>query len=286
MSIDTFLSFLFPEASDASGSAHIALTAIVFTALVLVRYAILATSVFGVGMLVGKLAPFRKIQPLPFTAAQIRREVLHSLRSMLIFAAVIGLVIALSRAGWTQIYLEPGARGWVWFWLQIPAAIMIQDFYFYWMHRAVHDERLYKRVHETHHLSTNPSAFAAFAFHPIEAFLEIAVIILIVMIIPMTPIAIAIYGALGLTYNIYGHMGYEIMPRFIVKSPLGSLLNTAVHHNQHHRTYKYNFGYYTVIWDRLFGTLHPKSESLYDSRTLKPATSAAAPTTGEATLQA
>ena len=286
MSLDAILAVFFPAETASSGSTNIVLAAATFTALVLVRYALIATSAFGIGKLVGKLAPFRKIQPLPFTAAQIRREVLHSLRSMLIFAAVIGLVIALARAGWTQIYLEPGARGWVWFWLQIPAAIMIQDFYFYWMHRAVHDDRLYKRVHETHHLSTNPSAFAAFAFHPIEAFLEIAVIILIVMIIPMTPIAIAIYGVLGLIYNVYAHLGYEIMPRFIVKSPLGSLLNTAVHHNQHHRTYKYNFGYYTVIWDRLFGTLHPKSESLYDSRTLKPATGAAAPTTGEAALQA
>ena len=31
-------------------------------------------------------------------------------------------------------------------------------------------------------------------------------------------------------------------------------------HNHHHKTFDYNFGYYTTILDRCFGTLHPDSE--------------------------
>ncbi|MEL6172893.1 MAG: sterol desaturase family protein, partial [Pseudomonadota bacterium] len=136
-----------------------------------------------------------------------------------------------------------------------------------WMHRFVHAPGIYDRVHRTHHLSTNPSAFAAFAFHPLEAVLEIAVFVVIVMLIPMTLSALILVGLFSLIYNVYGHLGYEIMPRFIAKSPLGYVLNKSAYHNQHHRTYRYNYGLYTAIWDRLFGTLHPHADRLYDEKT-------------------
>ncbi|MEL6388208.1 MAG: sterol desaturase family protein [Pseudomonadota bacterium] len=57
---------------------------------------------------------------------------------------------------------------------------------------------------------------------------------------------------------------------FIARSPLGRWLNTSAYHNQHHRTYRYNYGLYTVIWDRLHGTLHPKAEAVFDRATLPP----------------
>ena len=97
--------------------------------------------------------------------------------------------------------------------------------------------------------------------------LEIAVFVVIVMLIPMTLSALILVGLFSLLYNVYGHLGYEIMPRFIAKSPLGYVLNKSVYHNQHHRTYRYNYGLYTVIWDRLFGTLHPHADRLYDDKT-------------------
>ena len=44
-------------------------------------------------------------------------------------------------------------------------------------------------------------------------------------------------------------------------------MNTATSHNQHHRTYRYNYGLYTLIWDRLFGTLHPRYAETYAAAT-------------------
>lgn len=259
--------FLAPFISDWPDSARIAAIALVISLLVLLRYGLLTSVGFGLGQLVGKFAPHRRLQALPFTGEQIRREIFHSMTSVLVFTGVVGVIIFLTSAGWTRIYSEPGAYGWVWFWLQIPIALIIQDFYFYWMHRFVHAPGIYDRVHRTHHLSTNPSAFAAFAFHPLEAVLEIAVFVVIVMLIPMTLSALILVGLFSLLYNVYGHLGYEIMPRFIAKSPLGYVLNKSVYHNQHHRTYRYNYGLYTVIWDRLFGTLHPHADRLYDDKT-------------------
>lgn len=240
------------------------------SALILARYILFAGIGFVVSMIVDRLAPWRRLQSVSFPREQIFREIGYSLLSVLVFTIVIGLIIVMNRAGLTQLYFVPDCYGWVWFWLQIPVVLLIQDWYFYWMHRIVHRAPFYDRIHKTHHLSTNPSAFSAFAFHPLEALLEIAIFIVLILVMPLHVWALFTAGILSLTYNVYGHLGYEIMPRFIARSSLGRWLNTSAYHNQHHRTYKYNYGLYTVIWDRLHGTMHPRADDLFDRVTTNP----------------
>ena len=256
--------------ADWPGFVQLGALAIVIAILVLARYFLIAGTGFGVSVLIGKIAPWRRLQSVPFTRAQILREIGYSMQSVLVFLGVIGIIIALNRAGYAQLYFEVSDYGWFWFWAQIPLLLLIQDFYFYWMHRIVHMAPFYDRVHKTHHLSTNPSAFSAFAFHPLEAILEIAIFVVMVVVLPIHLTAFLIVGVCSLLYNVYGHLGYEIMPRFIAKGPIGYWLNKSAYHNQHHRTYRYNFGLYTVIWDRLHGTLHPHAESLFDDKTTNP----------------
>ncbi|MEO0714547.1 MAG: sterol desaturase family protein [Pseudomonadota bacterium] len=239
---------------------------------IIARYVVIAGIGFLVSMVVGRLAPWRRLQPVPFTRAQLLREIGYSMLTVIVFTGVIGCIIAMRRAGLTQLYFDPSEYGWAWFWLQIPVVLLIQDWYFYWMHRAVHMSPLYERVHKTHHLSTNPSAFSAFAFHPIEAMLEIAIFVVLIVVMPLHVTALFVAGFLSLIYNVYGHLGYEIMPRFIARSRIGSWLNTSAYHNQHHRTYRYNYGLYTVIWDKLHGTLHPKAEVVFDRASTPPST--------------
>ncbi|WP_306250981.1 sterol desaturase family protein [Parvularcula sp. IMCC14364] len=246
-----------------------AIAGVVF-ALIAVRYFLVAGTGFGISTLLGKIAPWRRLQNRDFSRQQIMREIAYSMLSTLIFVAVVGLIFVMTSAGWTQLYTDPYAYGLIWLILQVPVVLLIQDFYFYWMHRIVHEPAFYNRVHKTHHLSTNPSPFSAFAFHPFEAVLEIAILLVLVFIIPLHAIALITAGLLSLVYNVYGHLGYEVMPRFLANSPFGYWLNKSAYHNQHHRTYRYNYGLYTVIWDRLYGTLHPKADQLYDQATQKP----------------
>ena len=255
----------------ADWPAHfkIAAFAVIISILILARYMLIAGAGFVLSMIVGRFAPWRRLQNVPFTRAQLLREIGYSMVSVLIFTGIIGMIFVMNRAGLTQLYFDPGQYGWAWFWLQIPVILLIQDWYFYWMHRAVHTAPLYDRVHRTHHLSTNPSAFAAFAFHPLEAVLEIAIFVLLVVVMPLHVTALFVAGFLSLVYNVYGHLGYEIMPRFIARTPIGCWLNTSAYHNQHHRTYRFNYGLYTVIWDRLHGTMHPRAEELFDRATAK-----------------
>ena len=39
--------------------------------------------------------------------------------------------------------------------------------------------------------------------------------------------------------------------------PLLNLIGTSTFHAEHHENQKYNFGFYTLFWDYLFGTLEP-----------------------------
>jgi sterol desaturase/sphingolipid hydroxylase (fatty acid hydroxylase superfamily) len=116
-------------------------------------------------------------------------------------------------------------------------------------------------VHKVHHLSTNPSALASLAFHPLEALLEAAgVIVMIVLIAPPLPSVVA-FGLLAFAFNVLGHLGYEIVPRRILASRIGRWINSSTSHNLHHRAFKSNFGLYTLIWDRLFGTIDARYDA-------------------------
>jgi sterol desaturase/sphingolipid hydroxylase (fatty acid hydroxylase superfamily) len=237
----------------------------------LARYFIVAGAGWGAVAALARFAPSRRLQPVAFTGEQIRREIWYSTLTSLVFAVVTTAVFFASKAGWTRIYRDVDAYGWTWFWLSIPVMLMIHDFYFYWMHRIIHHDALFERVHRTHHLSTNPSPFAAFAFHPYEALAEAGIIVLLAFLLPVHAAALGIFALLSLIYNVYGHLGYEVMPRWLAKSPIGPWLNKSAYHNNHHRAFRSNYGLYTTIWDRLFGTFNPKSEEIYDRATLKAA---------------
>jgi sterol desaturase/sphingolipid hydroxylase (fatty acid hydroxylase superfamily) len=55
---------------------------------------------------------------------------------------------------------------------------------------------------------------------------------------------------------VFGHCGYEIFPRWFLRTPLGWVLNSVTHHAQHHEKFQANYGLYFNVWDRLMGTNH------------------------------
>lgn len=201
------------------------------------------------------------------TSGQISREVLHSLRSIFIFGIVSALVVYAAFSGWTQLYLEIDDYGWFWFVASLMIMIVLHDTYFYWTHRLMHHRWLYRFFHRTHHLSLNPTPWAAYAFSPAEAFIQAGIGPLIVLILPVHPIAFAIFMVWQISFNVFGHCGYEIYPRWFIRSPAAYFLNSVTHHAQHHEKFQANFGLYFNVWDRLMGTNHAEYESRFLSVT-------------------
>lgn len=129
----------------------------------------------------------------------------------------------------------------------------------------MHQPRLFQMVHLLHHRSTNPSPWAAYAFHPFEAILESFIFVIFLLTIPVNSIHLMAFFVFSLLYNVYGHLGFELYPRGFNKHWLGKWMNTSVSHNQHHQYFKGNYGLYFTIWDRLMGTLRTDYNQAFES---------------------
>src|SRR6476469_10387538 len=78
--------------------------------------------------------------------------------------SIVGTVVKVGappHAGVFRLYEDFHSHSWVWFLFSIAALIVLQDTYFYWTHRAMHHRWVFKHVHRAHHLSHNPSPWAA-----------------------------------------------------------------------------------------------------------------------------
>lgn len=192
------------------------------------------------------------------------REIRHSLLTTIILAAVAMLVLRTPLRGFTQLYSDIADYPVWWVPISVLLSLVVHDTYFYWMHRTVHSPVLYRRVHLVHHKSVNPSPWASFSFHFLEGVLEGMAAPIILFLIPMHPIALIIFGFLSFGINVYGHLGFEIAPKWLRHSFLFQILNTSTHHNLHHSKVKGNYGLYFRIWDRVMGTENPDYVNEYD----------------------
>jgi lathosterol oxidase len=192
------------------------------------------------------------------------REILHSLQTTAVLAVIGYLALYTPLKSHTLIYSDINTFPLWYIPISLVLSLVIHDTYFYWMHRLLHHKRLFKFTHLLHHRSTNPSPWTSYSFHFIEAWTEGAVLIVIVLILPIHPLTIMLFTVTGFIINVYGHLGYEIAPKWFRKTFLFEILNTSVHHNLHHSKFKGNYGLYFRIWDRLLKTEHPDYVKEYD----------------------
>lgn len=212
-----------------------------------------------------KLLVKYKIQKEEASKKNFRREIFYSILANLVFV-IVAFVVEFGPIGKFSLMYQDIHAFPLWYMpVSVVLALIIHDAYFYWMHRFIHTDSLYKFIHKTHHLSTNPSPFAAFAFHAGESVLEALVIVVIVFTIPMHISMILTFTTLSLLINVYGHLGYEIMPRWVRKTFLFEIFNSSVHHNMHHQYFKGNYGLYFRFWDRIMGTENPKYVESFDA---------------------
>ncbi len=233
-----------------------------------VRYLLVAGLAFAAWY--ARRAP-RKLQPAMPRAAQIRREIVYSIAAIVIFGVINVIIFGYGIAPHTQLYWNVAEHGWVYFWLSIPLMILLHDAWFYWTHRLMHARVLFRAFHGVHHLSRNPTPWAAYAFHPYESVVEALGVVLIFFVMPCHPLALLIFQTISTLINVYGHLGYELYPREWPAHWLGRWINTSVAHNAHHDKARHNFGFYFLFWDRWMGTLDPAYEASYREK-LAPAT--------------
>jgi sterol desaturase/sphingolipid hydroxylase (fatty acid hydroxylase superfamily) len=197
-------------------------------------------------------------------ASSMRRELAYSASTALIFSLVgVGLWYG-TRAGIFRVAPGFGDRGWAYFLATLVLLPIFHDAYFYWTHRAMHHRALFKVVHRVHHLSTNPSPCAAYAFAPAEALVQAAYVPLIALVMPMSDVALFLFLLFMICRNVMGHLGLELFPQSFVRSRFLGVHTTTTHHAMHHHRFTGNYGLYFTFWDRLMGTMHDRYEEEFD----------------------
>lgn len=205
---------------------------------------------------------------------QIRMELKNSAITVLVFTLMNTVLFNGSIAEVFKIYREgAGFPDW-YFWASVPLFLVLHDTYFYWTHRAMHHEKLYRYFHMTHHRSHNPTPFTAYNFAPLEAIVEFGFLPIALLFIPIHNDAIFIVMTIMIFKNASSHGGYEIMPRSWAKLPILGWLTTVTHHDMHHERGTGNYGFYFTWWDKWLGTEHANyhqrlKESLERSRVAK-----------------
>ncbi len=225
--------------------------------IVLLRYLLIAGGAYLVMYhLCRKKLSVRKIQGKYPSEEDIKRELSLSFSTVLIYTLVIWLLFFTPVKNWTQIVDSDESIGAMSFMIKLLLMLGIHDLYFYLTHRLLHHPKLYSRFHLAHHRSSNPTPLASLAFHPVEAFVQIGIVILLVFIMPVSFESIVLFGLINFLHNVYGHSGYEILPRRLLASVHARWFCNSTFHNLHHEKYTNNFGLYSRIWDSALGTTH------------------------------
>lgn len=237
-----------------------------FFGLIVARYFLIAGSIYGVLYLVmaHRVAAY-SLRRSPPQQNLIRQNITLSLVSAIIFALGAAIVMIAYDQGLTQIYADSHPYGAWYSIVSLLLVLILQDTYFYFLHRAFHHPRLFKWVHRGHHASGDPTPWASFAFDPPEAVLQALFFVLIVFILPLHFIILLAVLLTMTIWAVWNHLGYEFLPPAFAQHWLGKWLIGPTHHALHHRKYQVHYGLYFTTWDRLLGTHDPEYEQRFDA---------------------
>lgn len=200
----------------------------------------------------------------PRNRIAIADDIKLSILSGVLFALVAACFMAFYQRGYTQIYTPWNISGLGYTAFSYVTVLLLQDTYFYFVHRISHQRFFYKWTHQKHHQSYPPTPWTFFALEPLEAIGQATFLLAITLVLPLH---IGVLIAILLTMSIWAvgnHLGFSIVPDSCISRYLGRWFIGSSHHLVHHRKLARHYGLYFTFWDRLLGTQDPE----YDSKRL------------------
>ena len=203
----------------------------------------------------------RRITPIPAPFSRI--EMLLAVFCVVLNAAFAVVGVILWREGIIEIrpYGDYSALT-----VLADSAILFvaMDFSMYVFHRVAHHPIFYPLAHRTHHQYESPRPISLFVLNPMEVIGFGTLWLIVVSLYTSSIEGILIYLALNLVFGMVGHLGVEPAPAAWVRTPILRYFSTSTFHAEHHGTRHYNYGFYLIVWDRLFGTLSPEYAADFD----------------------
>jgi sterol desaturase/sphingolipid hydroxylase (fatty acid hydroxylase superfamily) len=206
------------------------------------------------------LGHWLNVQPLrlkPISKRLIWNDIRLAVGAAAIFAIAAAFILWAYDQGITKLYTQLHPNSWFYLGLSYGLVLVLQDTYFYFIHRALHHPLLFKGLHSGHHQSGDPTPWTSFAFDLPEAIIQALFLIAVVFIIPLHFVTLIAVLLTMTGWTVLNHLGFEIFPVAFTQHWLGKWFIGATHHSIHHRRYKQHYGLYFAWWDKLLGTHDP-----------------------------
>lgn len=188
-----------------------------------------------------------KIQQKPFNVKKwLWPSLWHLLRNSLLAFVLTGISWPLLRlSGVHAGPLDP----WYIIVLSIIFFIFLDDFLYYFMHKAFHTKWLYKKVHSVHHRPTNPVAIAGNYLHPVEYVATISLLLIGPLLLGSHVVTIYIWIIFRQLEATDGHCGYDIP-----WSPANFIpfYHGPAYHDFHHKVFTGNYAGFLPHMDKFF----------------------------------
>ncbi|MCG9626120.1 sterol desaturase family protein [Vibrio mediterranei] len=139
--------------------------------------------------------------------------------------------------------------------------MVLQDFFYYWFHRASHRIRWMWAAHVVHHSSENmnfSTAFRQSLMYPLAGMWLFWMPLVIIGFDPKWVVFVVLLN-LGLQFFVHTQWIRRL-------GPFEWVINTPSHHRVHHgvnaQYIDKNYAGVLIIWDRMFGTFEPEVEEV------------------------
>lgn len=137
-------------------------------------------------------------------------------------------------------------------WAQAAFAIVVAELTNYWIHRGLHESRLWP-LHAVHHCSPRMYFLISMRKHPLQSLVTYGGRLSVLWLLGVTEEAFALYTVLISANSYLQHSNLRMST-----GPLGWVLATPEIHRVHHvdrvADLNANYGDSLIVFDRLFGT--------------------------------
>ncbi len=136
---------------------------------------------------------------------------------------------------------------------QLLLALIVGEFFLYWVHRWGHEWDWLWRFHAVHHSAPRLYFFNAVRFHPVDLFISNFAPFVPLIALGVRPEVMALFATVSAVHGAFQHANVPIRI-----GPLNWFFSMAELHRWHHsrllRESNTNFGQNLIVWDVVVGT--------------------------------
>jgi len=187
---------------------------------------------------------------------QVRVEIGIAMRSLPVMALAFSPFTFGVTRGWSKMYHSVDDYGWPYLIFSVFLFLFITDFMIYFIHRGLHIPVLYNNIHKPHHTYRFTTPFSSHAFHWADGFAQGIPYYIFVYFFPFHWLVWIVMFIFVNCWTILIHDQVDFTGGIMF------IMSTG-HHTIHHSHFKYNYGQYFTLWDRIGGT-HLQANPTHD----------------------